>query len=448
MSEKTLKLLKRVLLIVIVYVALLPKIAHAEENVSGDWEYRVSSSEATLTKYNGASLNIEIPSMIDGYPVTGVGSRIFEESMITEVEIPASIEKIESRAFADCKYLTKIVFNAKNCKAYYFRSEMDSHIFVNAGKFSDSLTVIFGNTVEYIPACLFEASEDSYAHVTNVSISDNVEEIGDWAFANCFDLETVNFGNGVRKIDGEAFRDCNKLTSIIIPEVTEYIGYAAFKNCKYLQNIEFNARDCEVSYFRSMMEDMHVFVNAGKFSDSLSVRFGPRVEKVPAAIFEAPYESYAHVTSVFVPSGVKEIGAFAFNNCRDLRTITIEGKNTTIPTDSFNNPFTSCDSSLTFSCMHNSMAEQYAKEAHFHVKYLDARNSSQPRLNKTKLLMTRGESKYLIVKNAKGTIKWKSSNKKVATVSAKGLVKAKKKGKAIITAKVNGKTLKCTVTVK
>ena len=48
----------------------------------------------------------------------------------------------------------------------------------------------------------------------------------------------------------------------------------------------------------------------------------------------------------------------------------------------------------------------------------------------------KGKSKTLTAKasNIKGTIKWKTSNKKIATVSSKGKVSAKKKGKVTITA--------------
>lgn len=54
----------------------------------------------------------------------------------------------------------------------------------------------------------------------------------------------------------------------------------------------------------------------------------------------------------------------------------------------------------------------------------------------------------LKVKNASGKIKWKSSNKKVATVNKSGKITAKKKGRATITAKTGKKTLRCRVTVK
>ena len=69
-------------------------------------------------------------------------------------------------------------------------------------------------------------------------------------------------------------------------------------------------------------------------------------------------------------------------------------------------------------------------------------------LNKTKAVLTVGETIQLKLKNNKKKIKWSSSRKKVATVSKTGKVKAKKKGKAVITAKVNKKKYKCRITVK
>ena len=47
-----------------------------------------------------------------------------------------------------------------------------------------------------------------------------------------------------------------------------------------------------------------------------------------------------------------------------------------------------------------------------------------------------------------GTVKWSSSDKKIATVSSSGVIKGVKKGKATITAKAGKKTYKCVVTVK
>ena len=69
------------------------------------------------------------------------------------------------------------------------------------------------------------------------------------------------------------------------------------------------------------------------------------------------------------------------------------------------------------------------------------------KLNMTKKTMVIGSTYKLKVKNTKKTVKWTSSDKKVATVSSTGKVTAKKAGTTIITAKVGKKKLKCTITV-
>ena len=78
--------------------------------------------------------------------------------------------------------------------------------------------------------------------------------------------------------------------------------------------------------------------------------------------------------------------------------------------------------------------------------------ATKPKLSKTKVTMTVGQSKKLTVKGISKKqakrIKWKSSSKKVVTVTKTGKIKARKAGKATITAKVGKKKLKCKVTVK
>lgn len=78
--------------------------------------------------------------------------------------------------------------------------------------------------------------------------------------------------------------------------------------------------------------------------------------------------------------------------------------------------------------------------------------ATKPKLSKTKITMTVGQSKKLKVKGISKKrakrIKWKSSKKKVVTVTKTGKLKARKAGKATITAKVGKKKLKCKVTVK
>ena len=72
--------------------------------------------------------------------------------------------------------------------------------------------------------------------------------------------------------------------------------------------------------------------------------------------------------------------------------------------------------------------------------------------NYTQYVMKKGQKLQLKAtispKNAKTTLKWKTSNKKVATVSSKGVVTAKaKKGKATITVTAGKKKATCKITI-
>ena len=70
------------------------------------------------------------------------------------------------------------------------------------------------------------------------------------------------------------------------------------------------------------------------------------------------------------------------------------------------------------------------------------------KINKTKKTIEVGNKYTLKITGTSKKVKWKSSNKKVATVNSKGKVTAKKAGKTTITAKVGNKKLKCKITVK
>ena len=75
--------------------------------------------------------------------------------------------------------------------------------------------------------------------------------------------------------------------------------------------------------------------------------------------------------------------------------------------------------------------------------------SKTAKLSDSKIKLTIGETYQLTAKGIRGSVKWKSNNKSIATVSQKGLVKAKNPGKATIT--LSGDkigTVKCIVQVK
>ena len=74
-------------------------------------------------------------------------------------------------------------------------------------------------------------------------------------------------------------------------------------------------------------------------------------------------------------------------------------------------------------------------------------NVKGPYLNCSRCYLYIGNTQKVKVLDKKGTLKWSTSNKKVATVSKSGKITAKKRGNALIICKVDGVKLTCSVTV-
>ncbi len=70
------------------------------------------------------------------------------------------------------------------------------------------------------------------------------------------------------------------------------------------------------------------------------------------------------------------------------------------------------------------------------------------KLNKIFITLPTKNTYTLKVNGTKKKVKWSSSKKKIATVNKNGKITAKKSGTAYITAKVNGKKIKCKVSVR
>jgi len=144
--------------------------------VQAQFTFTTNNGAITITGYNtAAGLNVVIPSMTNGYPVTSIGNGAFEYSGITGVTIPNSVTSIGSRAFEFCTSLTGVTIP---------------------------------NSVTNIGSGAFE-----YCALTSVIILNSVTSIGTNAFYNCTSLTSVIFPSSLTSIGPYAFANCTKLTS-------------------------------------------------------------------------------------------------------------------------------------------------------------------------------------------------------------------------------------------
>lgn len=79
---------------------------------SGDFTYTTQANGITVTKYNGSSTVVTIPSEINGTAVVCIGEGAFEGSSVQSVVIPSTVTKIDWFAFRACTQLVEITVPA------------------------------------------------------------------------------------------------------------------------------------------------------------------------------------------------------------------------------------------------------------------------------------------------------------------------------------------------
>ena len=168
--------------------------------VSGDYEYTINTDKETVTllNYSGDDENIEIPSEIDGYPVSRIGAEAFRYRTMKSLTVPESVVCIDKQAF-EYGTITDSVQLHQNITI------MDDAF--SYAKLPSELTIPAGAVVE---RCAF-----SYCEVLeNVFIEQNANIKGR-GFGYCYDLSRVVCAEGT-KLETSAFEYCRDLKEAVL----------------------------------------------------------------------------------------------------------------------------------------------------------------------------------------------------------------------------------------
>ena len=135
------------------------------------------------------------------------------------------------------------------------------------------------------------------AAIKSVVVESGITAIGDNAFQNCSNLETVSLPDTVTALGSSSFYNCSKIASMDLPPQLQTIGGFAFRGCN----------------FKAVTIPKSVQSGDGAFNDNTgleSVTFESGMEKIPDGILKG-----SRVASVAIPSSVTAIGSNAFKNC-------------------------------------------------------------------------------------------------------------------------------------
>lgn len=162
------------------------------------WSYESDKQQITVSGngemtehgygYIGYFEEIDIQSTIDklviGEGATNISKSIFKSlRKLTSAELAASIVRIDESAFEDCRSLASISFSTPSSLIY----------------------------------------------------------IGDWAFYNCHELQSLSIPEGVTEIGKAAFYGCSYLQEVSLPTSIQSIGDNAFALCSRMQKMHVHA---------------------------------------------------------------------------------------------------------------------------------------------------------------------------------------------------------------
>ena len=270
-------------------------------------DFTFDATTGTIKKYNGNDAVVNIPSEINGTPVTTIGNAAFRDSSVTSVTIPASVTEIGSNAFAGCTNLTSVnyagdwsnltiqsgnpaVQDAANEQLFDFEFTPDNTAVIVNSYNGTAADVTIPSCYKGKPVTAINNAVFPNSAVTSVTIPDSVTSIHDVSFFNCSQLTNISIPNSVTYIGYSAFSYCTSLKSITLPSSLSTISRALFSGCSQLTTI-------------------HI-------PDSVS------------SIQFYAFHDCENLKTIRIPVSVTSIRDFAFDGCPSSMTVTYPGSKT------------------------------------------------------------------------------------------------------------------------
>ena len=164
--------------------------------------------------------------------VQRIGQEAFGQcSNLEGLTIPASVTKIESSAFLYNKYPVHVAAaNTAYCSedGVVYSKNKDTLCYAGAAAGAYSIP----NGVAFIGD-----TAASGAAITSLTLPASVEKIGDEAFQDCGQLQTLTFLGSIKEIGCSTFSGCHSLNRVTIPEGLKKISASAFSSYTDLRSV-------------------------------------------------------------------------------------------------------------------------------------------------------------------------------------------------------------------
>lgn len=274
-------------------------------------------------KYGG--FTISLPEGLER-----IGDYAFQSCSTSAFNIPSSVTEIGEGAFFDCDYITDIVIpeGVKVIKSYTFRDcdRLTSVTLPNSVETIGDWAFSFCEKLETItmPSNLREIGSDAFLccqALQSIEIPATVGTIGEGAFSNCTALKEITIPEGVKTIEDDTFYDCSSLARITLPSTLTTLRTGAFPGCTSLKRVDISdiANWCKIDFGWSHQTNPLYVANAALYLNGSEVT---EIDAQTMGIESFSNYCFAGCSSIIsLSANRKEVGAYAFESCPNLKTV-------------------------------------------------------------------------------------------------------------------------------
>ena len=165
------------------------------------------------------------------------------------------------------------------------------------------------------------SSSFTESKVTSITMPNSIKRI-EGAFIDCYYLTSITMSNNLQTIGDMAFYNCERLKSIFIPKTVTSIGKLAFFDCKSLTavHIEDIVSWCKIDFAQDVSNPLvyahHLYLNDEEVTNLV-------VPKEVKSICKNSFWGCESIISVVISDGVSSVGATSFYGCINIEELTI-----------------------------------------------------------------------------------------------------------------------------